>query len=298
MATASSPTVRRRELGANLRALRTGAGFTVEQAAEQLDCSTSKISRLETGHRGARPRDVRDLCDLYGVEDAGVRDRLMALAREGKEQAWWQSYELHSPTYVGLEDDAVSIRQYNASVVPGLLQTPDYAQAVTAAAFPRRSADVVTQEVAARLTRQQLLTKQDPPQVQVVLDESVLRRVVGGPGVMRAQMARLAEASGLPNVAIRVVPYSAGVLPAIESKFIILSFAARDVSDVVFVEGMVGDLYLERLTDLQQYNDVFAILLDMALTVEESNDFITKLWSPGNSFDVLADDGSRDLGRS
>lgn len=278
VATASSPTVRRRELGANLRTLRTDAGLTVEQVAEQLLCSTSKISRLETGDRGASQRDVRDLCNLYGVVDPAVRDRLMTLAREGKQQAWWRSYELHSPTYVGLEDDAVSIRQYNASVVPGLLQTRDYAHAVTAAAFPRRSADVVTQEVAARLTRQQLLTKQDPPHVQVVLDESVLHRLVSGPEVMRAQMTRLVEVSRLPNVVIRVLPYDAGLLPAIESKFIILGFASQEVSDVVFVEGMVGDLYLERPADLRQYNEVFEILLDMALPVADSNDFITKLW--------------------
>jgi transcriptional regulator with XRE-family HTH domain len=277
VATASSPTVRRRELGANLRALRTDAGLTVEQVAEQLLCSPSKISRLETGHRGASQRDIRDLCNLYGVADPAERDRLMALAREGKQQAWWQSYELKSPTYVGLEDEAVSIRQYNASEVPGLLQTPEYASAVTAAVFPRRSAEVVTQEVAARLTRQQLLTRLDAPQVQVVLDESVLRRVVGSSDIMRAQMAKLIEASNLPNVSIRVVPYDAGVLPAIENKFIILGFASPEISDVVFVEGMVGDLYLERSSDLGQYNEVFETLLAMALTAEESNDFITKL---------------------
>ncbi len=260
-----------------MRALRTDAGLTVEQVAEQLLCSPSKISRLETGHRGASQRDIRDLCNLYGVADPAERDRLMALAREGKQQAWWQSYELKSPTYVGLEDEAVSIRQYNASEVPGLLQTPEYASAVTAAVFPRRSAEVVTQEVAARLTRQQLLTRLDAPQVQVVLDESVLRRVVGSSDIMRAQMAKLLEASSLPNVSIRVVPYDAGVLPAIENKFIILGFASPEISDVVFVEGMVGDLYLERSSDLGQYNEVFETLLTMALTAEESHDFITKL---------------------
>jgi transcriptional regulator with XRE-family HTH domain len=278
VATASSPTVRRRELGANLRTLRTDAGLTVEQVAEQLLCSTSKISRLETGHRGASQRDVRDLCNLYGIVDPAVRDRLMALAREGKEQAWWQSYELHSPTYVGLEDDAVSIRQYNTSEVPGLLQTPEYAHAVITAVFPRRSAEVVTQEVAARLTRQQLLTRLDAPQIQVVLDESVLRRVVGSPDVMQAQMTKLLEASSLPNVEIRVVLYGAGVLPAIENKFIILGFAPKKVSDVVFVEGMVGDLYLERLSDVRKYYEVFDVLLGMALSSGETNDFITKLW--------------------
>jgi transcriptional regulator with XRE-family HTH domain len=277
VATVSSPTVRRRELGANLRALRTDAGLTVEQVAERLLCSQSKISRLETGHRGASQRDIRDLCNLYGVADPAERDRLMALAREGKQQAWWHSYDLRYQTYVGLEDEAVSIRAYNANVVPGLLQTEDYARAVTKAVLPQRTAGAVTQEVDARLTRQQLLTKRDPPNVQVILDESVLRRVVGNPGVMRAQLGQLLELSLLPNVAIQVLPYAAGALPAVETKFIILGFSTAAVSDVVFVEGLVGDLYLEKPADVHEYSGVFEILLKMALSPAKTNDFITKL---------------------
>ena len=276
MAGANSPTVRRRELGSVLRALRTDAGLTVDQVAERLLCSPSKVSRLETGQRGASLRDVRDLCDLYEVS-AAERERLMTLAREGKQQAWWHSFDLRYQTYVGLEDEAASIRLYNANVVPGLLQTAEYARAVTAAVLPQRTLEAVDQEVDARLTRQQLLTKENPPEVQVVLDESVLHRAVGGPAVMRAQLDRLLDLSRLPNVSLRVLPYESGALPAVETKFIVLSFATPEVSDVVFIEGLVGDLYLERPADVREYEKVFGMLLGMALTPEQTNDLITKL---------------------
>jgi len=276
VAGANSPTVRRRELGTVLRALRTDAGLTVDQVAERLLCSASKVSRLETGQRGASLRDVRDLCDLYEV-DAAERERLMTLAREGKQQAWWHSFDLRYLTYVGLEDEAASIRLYNANVVPGLLQTAEYARAVTAAVFPERTLEAVDQEVDARLTRQQLLTKENPPEIQVVLDESVLHRTVGGPAVMRAQLHRLLDLSRLPNVSLHVLPYESGALPAVETKFNILSFATLEVSDVVFIEGLTGDLYLERPVDVRQYEKVFGMLLEMALGPERANDLITKL---------------------
>ncbi len=147
MAGANSPTVRRRELGALLRALRMGAGLTVDQVAAALLCSPSKVSRLETGHRGASARDVRDLCNLYDVSDPAERERLMSLAHEGKQQAWWHSFDLRYQTYVGLEDEAASIKLYNANVVPGLLQTADYGRAVTNAVLPQRSTEAVAQEV-------------------------------------------------------------------------------------------------------------------------------------------------------
>ncbi len=280
MAGANSPTVRRRELGALLRALRVEAGLTVDQVAAELLCSPSKVSRLETGHRGASARDVRDLCTLYGVEPA-ERERLMSLAHEGKQQAWWHSFDLRYQTYVGLEDEAASIKLYNANVVPGLLQTADYGRAVTNAVLPQRSTEAVTQEVDARLTRQQLLTRSNPPEVQVVLDESVLHRTVGSSAVMQAQLAHLIEVSNLPTVTLQVVPYGAGALPAVETKFNILGFSAPAVADVVFIEGLRGDLYLERAADVQEYHKVFGRLLTMALGIEETNDFITKLVTRG-----------------
>jgi transcriptional regulator with XRE-family HTH domain len=277
MAGTSSPTVRRRELGALLRSFRTGAGLTVEQVAAELLCSPSKVSRLETGHRGASPRDVRDLCNLYGVTDPAERDRLMALAREGKQQAWWHHYDLRYQTYVGLEDEASSIRLYSASVVPALLQTADYSRAATLAVVPDRSAQAVAQEVDARLTRQQVLNRADPPEVVLVLDEAVLHRMVGSPAVTQAQLEHLRQVSRRPNVTVHVVPYVAGAPPTVETKFNILGFSGQTLPDVVFIEGLVGDLYLERVADVQEYHKIFGLLLKMALAPPESYDFITKI---------------------
>ena len=136
-----SPTVRRRELGALLRALRTKRGLTVEQVAERLLCSLSKLSRMETGHGVATPRDIRDLCELYGVTDEAERDRMMRSPMRGKQQGWWQSYDLDYGTYVGLEAAATGLRYFQSSVVPGLLQTADYARAGHEAVIPRLAPD-------------------------------------------------------------------------------------------------------------------------------------------------------------
>src|ERR1700761_1093600 len=150
----SSPTVRRRELGALLRALRTRQGLTVEQVAGELLCSPSKVSRMETGQRGATLRDIRDLCDLYRVTAAAERERLMELAREGKQQGWWQSFGLDFATYVGLEAAAVAISCYMSSVVPGILQTSEYARAMHEAGHQDYSDEKISEHVEVRMRRQ------------------------------------------------------------------------------------------------------------------------------------------------
>src|SRR3984885_7652071 len=198
-----SPTVRRRELGALLRALRNQNGLTVEQAADQLLCSPSKVSRMETGHGAATPRDIRDLCNLYDVTDQTERDRLMTLAREGKRQGWWQSYDLGYATYVGLEAEAVAISDFQSSVVPGLLQTADYARAGHEGTMPRLGPDQIEMLIEAKLTRQRILAQDNPTRFIAVLDEAVLHRVVGGLRVMESQLERLIEAARLPNVTLQ-----------------------------------------------------------------------------------------------
>ena len=259
-ASSGSPTVRRRELGALLRAHRTRNGWTAEQVAGRLEFSASKVSRLETGQRGASARDIRDLCELYGV-DGQERQHLMDLASEGKQRAWWQPLGLPYSTYVGLEAEAASISDYGLGIMPGLLQTPDYARSVVRAAVPRWVPDVVEQRVEGRLTRQQLLFTASAPRFEAVVDESVLHRVVGSRAIMRAQLERLLELSGLPNVTLRVIPYDAGALPAGNNKFIILRFALPAISDVVFIEGLTGDLYLEEPHEVEVYNTTFRTLV-------------------------------------
>ena len=259
-----SPTLRRRELGALLRTLRTEQNLTVEQVSEQLLCSPSKVSRMETGHRGATPRDVRDLCDLYGVSDPAQRDHMMQLARESKQQGWWQSYDFPYPTYVGLEADAISIGSFQSAVIPGLLQTPDYARAGHEAAIPRMPDSWIDQMIEAKLTRQRILTQVDPPSFATVIDEAALRRVTGSTGVMVEQLGKLLLTAELPNVTIQVLPFAAGTHPALESNFNILELPSP-ASDVIFVEGLSGYTYLERDTDLDRYHKVMARLQALAL---------------------------------
>jgi len=274
---ASSPTVRRRELGARLRALRTEKGWTVEQVAEQLLISPSKVSRLETGQRGASARDIRDLSDLYGLGD-DERQRLTDLAAEGKQHAWWQPFSLPYSTYVGLEADATSIRDFGLGLIPGLLQTSDYARAVLEASAANHAPDAVELLIEGRIARQQrVLSGEKSPQFQAILDASVLHRVVGSKATMRRQLQRLLEASELPNVTVRVVPYEAGALPNANNKFIILSFGVLSLPDVVFFEGLTGDLYIERKDDTDIYNAAFRALQRLAASPEETRGIITSI---------------------
>jgi len=271
-----SPTVRRRELGALLRALRTEREWTAEYVAERLAVSSSKVSRLETGQRGASARDIRDLCDLYGV-DAEQRQRLTELASEGKQRAWWQPLGLPYSTYVGLEAEATSISDYGLGIMPGLLQTRDYARAVVRAAVPKWVPEVVEQRVQGRMARQQLLFAENAPRFEAVVDESVLHRVVGSPAIMRGQLERLQELADLPGVTLRVIPYRAGALPAGNNKFIILRFAQPTVSDVVFIEGLTGDLYIEDPGDVEVYNTTFRTLVHLAASPGTTREIIAQM---------------------
>ncbi len=271
MADVRSPIVRRRELGALLRTMRSEAGLTVEQAAESLLCSPSKVSRLETGQRGASPRDIRDLCELYGITDQTRRDHLNELARQGRGQAWWQPFDLPYATYVGLEAEAVALSDFEPGVFPGLLQTPEYARAVHERTVPRLSDSVIGQRLQERQRRQAILTRQDlpPPRFEAVIDEAVLRRVVGGAGVMAAQLAYVCSACELPNVSVRVLPFAAGAHPALDSTFILLELSPP-VPAVVYVEGLVGQVYLERAHDVERYQQVFARLRELSLSPQDS----------------------------
>jgi transcriptional regulator with XRE-family HTH domain len=273
-----SPTVRRRELGALLRALRNQNGLTVEQAADQLLCSPSKVSRMETGHGAATPRDIRDLCNLYGVTDQAERDRLMTLAREGKQTGWWQGYDLDFSTYVGLEADAIGLRYYQSIIVPGLLQTADYARAMLQVSIPKLSPGRIEELLEVKLKRQRILSGERPLHLWAVLDEAALHRVVGGPTVMAGQLDRLVGLTSNLDVTIQVVPFTAGAHPAMDSTFNILEFAGS-VPRVVYVEGLVGWIYLDRPDEIHRYQQVFEHLRTLALSSKESIDLVAKIGS-------------------
>jgi transcriptional regulator with XRE-family HTH domain len=277
------PMVRRRELAAVLRALRVSAGMTIEQVADRLLCSPSKVSRMETGFRTVTMRDVRDLCDLYRVADSQRRD-LMELAREGRKPGWWQSYDLHYATFLGLEADATSIDNFEVSVFPGLLQTADYARAIIEKMSLHPSPEKIDKGVAARLKRQQLLIQDNPPPLRVIVDESALRRIIGSPSVMKAQLDHIIKISSLPNVSVQVIPYDTGAYPALDSCFTILEFASP-VPGVIYVEGLIGLIYLERPQDVERYQRIFRDMHSIAATEQESITLIAEA-SEGFNTDI------------
>lgn len=266
----ASPTIRRRELGARLRALRTAAGMTVEDVAARMDVSPTKISRIETAARGVNINDIRVLCDVLGVAQE-ERDGLLALARESRRRSWWQAYGLPEglTTYVGLEDAAVAISEYESGTVPSLLQTEAYARAVIEGSLPDLEPEVVEVRVKARLTRQSRVMGEQPVELWAVLDEGALHRTVGGTEVMREQLHTLTARAAMPHITVQVIPFEAGAHPGLNSCFIMLQLADT-VSDVVYVEGLLGNHYLQSPADLTRYRRVFDQLRAIALSPRES----------------------------
>ncbi|MDT0309052.1 helix-turn-helix transcriptional regulator [Streptomyces sp. DSM 44917] len=276
-----NPTVRRRRLGQELRRLREEQGMTAEEVAERLLVSQSKISRLENGRRSISPRDVRDLCAVYQVEDHRLVESLMQMARESRQQGWWHAFAELSPTYsvyIGLETDASSLRVFEPLVVPGLLQTPGYANAVISGALPEVAQDEVNSRVQVRLRRQQRLhDEENALRLWAVVDEAALRREVGGPRTMIEQLHRLAEWSLLPHVTLQVMPFSAGAHPGVNGQYTILEFPEASDSTVIYLEGGTSDLYLEKPHDVQHYSIMYEHLRAQALSPEQSRHFLVKL---------------------
>jgi transcriptional regulator with XRE-family HTH domain len=265
-----SPTVRRRRLAAELRRLRESAELTIDEVGEKLECSASKISRIETGHVGVTPRDVRDMLEVYGIEDDG-REALVQLAREARKKGWWHAYnEVFTGSFVGLETDASSLHTHQALLVPGLLQTEGYTRAVIRAIRPDVTESDMERRVAARVVRQRLLTDAHPPEYWAVIDEAALRRKVGGPEIMRAQLERLVELAALPHVTLQVVPFSAGAHAGMEAPFLILGFPEQADPDVVYVENTTSGVYLEQPSDVHRYTLMFDHLRAAALKPDDT----------------------------
>ena len=270
--TTRTPTGRRRRLGAELRRLREAAGLTIDRVAEALECSQSKVSRIETGQVSATPRDVRDMLELYRVSDA-QREAMVQIAREARQQGWWQKFvdvPDGVPAYVGLETAATSIDVYMALLVPALLQTPDYARAVIAAVRPDLPRSELDRRVELRLRRQDLLGQERPPRMRVLLDDTVLRRPVGGPAVMAAQRRRLLADAGRPAVTIQVLEVGAGAHAGMDGPFTIFGFPAPAERDVVALDSAADALYLEDAEDVARYRRVFELLLPAARSPEVS----------------------------
>ncbi|MGW2713076.1 helix-turn-helix domain-containing protein [Streptomyces sp. NPDC001356] len=277
----NGPAVRRRKLGAELRMLRTGAGLTSGDAARLVGWHQSKVSRIETGASGVKPDDLRLLLDAYQVGDAHLRELLLMLAGSddaGGRHRWWHAYRgVLPPTYrdfISLESQASAMRTLETTVVPGLLQTPEYARAVTRAAVKDLDEDRLDTLVEVRLARQDVLRSDPPLVLSAVLDEAVLRREVGGPQVMARQLERLTEAARLPQVRLQVLPFAAGAHVGLTGPFVIFSFPSTSDLDVVVLDQLTSSLYLERKEDLMAYSEAFNTLQFHALSPEESLDYI------------------------
>ena len=266
----SSPTIRQRELGLRLRKLRTGLGLTVEDVAEKLMCSTAKISRMETGARRPVLRDVRDLCALYSVDESAAAE-LMKLTRDAREQGWWTQYEdLNLSPYIGLEQNASSITAYSMYYLHGLVQTEDYARAIIKAIAPKIDLAILQQRVEARLRRQELLEQPSPPNFRLLLDEAALRRPVGGPALMAAQIAKLLDLSAAGKARVQLIPFEAGAYSVADVSFTLMEFSEPVLPPVVYVEGLAGGQYHERQVDVARYRESIENVRDSALSPRDS----------------------------
>ncbi|MBB4910227.1 helix-turn-helix domain-containing protein [Actinophytocola algeriensis] len=277
MSRGPSPTVRRRRLAARLRELRENANLTIDEVGDKLECSASKISRIETGHVGVTPRDVRDMLEVYGVDD-DEREALVQLAREARKKGWWHAYnEVFTGSFVGLESDASFLHTHQALLVPGLLQTEAYTRAVIRAIRPDSAEADVELRVRARINRQKLITEEsNPPEYWAVLDEAVLHRVVGGPEAMRDQLKKLVELASLPHVTLQIVPFSSGAHAGMEAPFLILGFPEQADPDVVYVENSTSGVYLEQPEDVHRYTLMFDHLRAAALKPDDTVEMVDR----------------------
>ncbi len=278
MTTKPSPTVRRRRLGLELRRLRELAGMTCEEVGRHQDCSGPRISRIETGHIGIRPGEVRELLDLYDVSDESARDALVSIARDARKKGWWRTYSDVLPAWfearVGLEAETTTLKVYETQFVPGLLQVREYARAILAAGQPLASDEEIDRQVELRLDRQRLLTGEDPPQLWVVLSEAVLRIPVGGAAVLRAQLDHLVKVDDLPHVTIQVLPFDSSAHAMAMGAFSILAFPEPADPDVVYFEYHTGSAYLESQEEVQRYRLAFEHLQVEALGAAQSVEMI------------------------
>jgi transcriptional regulator with XRE-family HTH domain len=277
-------TVPRRQLGRYLRELRNRQRLTIRAAAEQLEWSEAKMWRIETGQTSLRSFDVEAMCKIYGAP-ADLAEALMGLAKETKARGWWQAYGDVIPegfdVYIGLEEAAAQLSWYEPELVPGLLQTEGYARTLIEADNPDVGEEEISRRVHVRMARQPLIRRTTAPlRLQVALNEGILRRPVGGAQVMAEQLDQLVQISELPNVSLRVAPFSAGVHPGVMSgPFVILRFPVngdgRDSEPAtVYKDGFTGALYLDKPNEVERYAQAFGRILDACLDEDASRSLI------------------------
>jgi hypothetical protein len=270
----ASPTVLRLILGRQLQTLREQAGLSYDQAASAIYASPWTVRRMEKAEVGLKLNYVKSLLMAYGITDLREIDSFLGLAREANKPGWWQSYPDVLPAWFrvfpGLEQAASLIRGYEPHCVPGLLQTQDYARALTLAGYPAARTEEVDRRVALRLTRQHILTRPDPPVLWIVLDETVLRRPAGGPAVMRAQLDHIIDATARPNITLQIAPLAIGAHPLMYGMFHLLRFPPAELPDVIYGENLTSAFYLDKPADVAAYTEALDRLCAQASPADKT----------------------------
>jgi transcriptional regulator with XRE-family HTH domain len=272
--------VRLRRLAAQLRELRADSGMTQEDVSERTGIDRSTLYRLEGAQQRPQRSTLIQLLDLYRVEEQR-RGEMLILLREAGQRGWLQQYRSELPEaysdYIGFEDEARSISNYESLFIPGLLQTEDYARALIRGTVPYISNEEMENRVSARLARQELLDRENPPKLWVIMDEAAVRRLVGGREVMRAQLAQLREAASRPNITLQVIPFDVGSHPGMAGSFIVLEFPDAADQSIVYTESAAGGLFLEEEVEIRRYILMFDHLRAAALRPEATVTLLAEL---------------------
>ena len=272
------PTVRLRRLAAELRNLRSGAELSREDVEERTGINEATLYRLETARARPQRRTLVTLLDLYDVNQA-ARSDLLAIARGADSQGWLQSYHSELPedytTYIAFEAEARTLRNYESLYIPGLLQTEDYARAVVVGGLPMADPAQVEQTVQARIERQALLAREQPLELWAIIDEAAIRREVGGPDVMRAQLTQILDAAQKPNVTFQMIPYDKGAHPGMSGSFVHMAFEDPLDPELVYIDTLAGDLFLEAEPDIRRYRSMFEHLQAIAMSPRETTAALT-----------------------
>lgn len=280
MARKPGPTIRRWQLGQELRQFREAAGITPRAAASEIEVTPGTMSKIEGGKQAIKGTHIKLLAPMYNLPPE-EKARLLALAEEANQPGWWVSYARQVPDwfrlFLGYEQDASDLKSYESELVDGLLQTPAYARAIAVANRPSSTDDELNRQVDLRRERQQLIFGEDPPKLHIVLNEAVLLRVVGSREVMREQLEHLAKIAALPHVTIQVLMFAAGAHPAMTSPFRMLGFEEEPRMNTIYLENGRGSLYLEKTPDVERYNAMFDQLTNLALNPQASRKEIVRV---------------------
>lgn len=275
-----TPTVRLRRLAGELRRLRASAELTREDITERTGINAATLYRIETARVRPQRRTLITLLDLYEVLDP-QRGEILALSQGASVQGWLRPYHSELPeeytAYISFEAEARAVRNYESLFIPGLLQTEDYARAVVKGVLPTASSKEIEQRVQARVERQAVLTKDDPLQLWVIMDEAAVRRMVGGPEVMREQMRRLAAAAAEPHMTLQIIPFMAGAHAGMPGSFVLMSFPEVEEPEIIYIDSMAGDLFLEAEVDVRRYGAIFDNLRAVALSPDDTSRLIAQL---------------------